>query len=58
MNTSHRSRGASRLVRSAVRAALALGVIHAGAVYAQSQNNTQGADGSTRLAAAARQDDQ
>jgi iron complex outermembrane recepter protein len=57
MNTSHRSRGASSLVRSALRAVLALGAIHAGAAYAQSQNNTAGADGSTRLAAAGPQDD-
>src|SRR6185312_15381849 len=57
MNTSHRFRGASSLAYGAVRAVLALGTIHAGVVYAQSQNNTTGADGSTRLAAAASQDD-
>src|SRR6185312_6292805 len=58
MNMSHRSRGTRGLVRSAVRAVVALGAIHAGAVHAQSQSNTAGADGSTKLAAAAAQEDQ
>ncbi len=58
MNTSHRSRGVRCLVRSAVRAVLALGAVHAGVVEAQAQGNSQPADGATRLAAAAPQDDQ
>lgn len=58
MNMSHRSRGASGLVRSALSTVLTLGAIHAGAAYAQSQNNTTGADGATRPAAAGAQPDQ
>ena len=58
MNMSHRSRGASGLIRSALRTVLTLGAIHAGAVYAQSGNNTTAVDGSTRVAAAAGQGDQ
>jgi iron complex outermembrane recepter protein len=56
MNTSLRSRGASGLVRGAVIAVLMLAAIHAGAVHAQSQNNT-GTAGLAKPPAAAAQDD-